>query len=445
MSPEQRELEPPWPSARLAWFVVVLLWLAFSLLFIDRLVLALLVEPIKADLGLTDTEIGFLQGFAFSLFYVVLGLPVGRLADRYSRRMIITSGMLIWSATTALCGLTRSFSQLFLARAGVAVGEATLTPAAWSLIADYFPREKLGRAIATYQSGAFVGAGIAFLTGGAVIALVMNSHGISLPGFGLLKPWQVTFLVIGIPGVLFALLMALIREPVRRGRADGSAASQTVRAAIAYGWERARLYGPHFIAFPLLTAPAVINATWAPTYFSRVLGLPVPSAARFLGLALLLASPFGVYAAGRAVDYLHRRHVADGTLRVSITAGVALLPCAVGALWSGSLVQSQWVFPLLVLFSTMPAAVAPTVLQLMTPNHLRGQMSAAYLISLNLLAAGLAPTAVGFVTTHVLRDDLAVGRSMALVDVSAVAIGLALLLLRRRAFHGELSRQGAGT
>ena len=161
--------DQPWPSSGKAWYAVGILVIAFIFSFVDRIIIALLVEPIKRDLGVSDFGIGMLQGLAFAVFYALVGIPIGRWADRRSRRWIIGVGIFLRSVMTATCGLARNFWHLFLARVGVGVGQAALSPAAYSMIADYFPKEKLGRALGVYQAGAFVGAGIAFLVGGLVI------------------------------------------------------------------------------------------------------------------------------------------------------------------------------------------------------------------------------------------------------------------------------------
>ena len=160
---EASPAEAPYPSGRVAWYAVSVLLIAYTIAFIDRTILSLLVGPIQADLGIGDTAMGLLHGIAFALFYCLLGLPIAWLSDRYSRRWIIAVGMALWSFMTALCGFAQSFVQLFLARMGVGVGEATLSPAAYSMIADLFPSNRLGRAMGVYSSGVFFGAGIAFL------------------------------------------------------------------------------------------------------------------------------------------------------------------------------------------------------------------------------------------------------------------------------------------
>jgi MFS family permease len=193
------------------WYVVCVLTLAYVVSFLDRQILALMVEPIKHDLGLTDTQMSLLMGLAFGIFYTLMGVPLGRLADRTSRRALIATGVGVWCLMTASCGLARSFGQLFVARIGVGVGEAALTPAAISMISDYFPRQKRGRAIGFYNMGVSLGAGTAMVLGGVVISYVMSAAPVELPGVGELKSWQLVFMLVGLPGLAIVALMSTIR------------------------------------------------------------------------------------------------------------------------------------------------------------------------------------------------------------------------------------------
>ncbi len=211
-------MDPPYPSAKYSWYVVTVLMLAYVFAFLDRQIIALLVDPIKRDIGVTDFQMSLLLGPAFAFFYVTLGIPVGRLADRRSRRTIIGIGIAIWSVMTAACGLAKTFTHLFLARIGVGVGEATLQPCATSVISDYFPREKRGRAISVYSMVLGIGAGLAFVLGGQVVAAVIDGPSIALPLIGEIYNWQIVFLIVGLPGLLVAGLMFTVKEPHRRDR-----------------------------------------------------------------------------------------------------------------------------------------------------------------------------------------------------------------------------------
>ena len=205
-----------WPPAPAAWYAVGLLFVAYTFSFVDRFILTLLIEPIKQDFNLSDTGVSLLVGFAFVIFYTFLGIPIGRLADRVNRRNLIVAGITLWSCMTALCGMARGFGSLFVARVGVGVGEAALSPAAYSMIADLFPPKKLGRALSVYTAGAFVGVGLALIVGGLVVQSVISSPDITLPIIGEVRSWQVPFFIVGLPGLLVAALMYTVKEPVRR-------------------------------------------------------------------------------------------------------------------------------------------------------------------------------------------------------------------------------------
>ena len=182
------------------WYVVAICMVAYIFSFVDRQILALMIEPIKHDLQLSDTQFSLLHGLAFSLFYAFMGMPIALLADRFSRPRIIAIGVAFWSLATAVCGLSRNFTQMFLARIGVGIGEAALSPATYSMLSDMFPREKLGRAVAIYSIGSFIGGGVAFLIGGYVIDLLKNLDSVTVPLLGSMRPWQVTFFLVGLPG-----------------------------------------------------------------------------------------------------------------------------------------------------------------------------------------------------------------------------------------------------
>jgi MFS family permease len=208
--------EPGYPRPAYAWYVVVILFLAFTVSYIDRQIISLLVDPIKADLGISDTQIGLLQGFAFTVFYTFAGIPLGRLADRKNRKIIITVGMFLWSLMTAACGLAKTFTHLFIARVGVGIGEASLSPAANSMITDYFPKDKRGKPVALYFMGVYVGVGLSFILGGMVISWVASTGEVVLPLVGELSAWQLTFMIVSIPGLLLVCLMPPHRKIGRR-------------------------------------------------------------------------------------------------------------------------------------------------------------------------------------------------------------------------------------
>ena len=212
----EQQQEKQYPSAAYAWYLVIVLTIAYIVSFVDRYVLGLLAEPIKADLGLTDTQLGLLGGFAFALFYATMGLPLGYLADRKRRTTLLAIGITVWSVATTISGLAKNFYHLFFVRMAVGAGEATLGPCAMSMISDSFPREKRGKPIAFYSAALSLGAGIASLVSATVLTWAKSVPEISVPLLGPVEPWRFTFFVVGIPGILLALLMFTIREPIRQ-------------------------------------------------------------------------------------------------------------------------------------------------------------------------------------------------------------------------------------
>ncbi|MFM7120867.1 MAG: MFS transporter, partial [Gammaproteobacteria bacterium] len=262
--------ENGWPAPRLAWYALALLSLAYVLSYLDRILINLLIEPIQAQFDINDTQFGMLQSLAFGIFYTVMALPLGRLADARDRRLIVAGGIALFSLFTALSGLARSYMQLFFARVGVGVGEASLTPSAYSLLSDYFPPERLGRAIGIFTMSAFVGTGLAYIGGGAVVEWLAKLDAFELPGFGTLQPWQLTFVLIGIPGLLLAPVMLTMREPRRRGVQKTEPAP--LSEVLAELRKRRRTLVFMFAGFSMVTFSSYASAVWTPAFFIRTYG-----------------------------------------------------------------------------------------------------------------------------------------------------------------------------
>ena len=413
---------PAWPGAGRAWYALSILVIAFNFSFMDRIIIALLVEPIKQDLAITDFGIGLLQGLAFAIFYALVGIPIGWLADRHSRRNIITAGIFLWSLMTAACGLAKSFFTLFLMRVGVGVGEAALSPSAYSMIADLFPREKLGRALGVYQAGALFGAGIAFLAGGIVIKILSAMGSVDFPVIGLMKPWQMAFMVVGLPGVLIALLMLTVKEPARRGKLEGHDDGIPLRQVAGNVKTNGRLFASLFAGFALMAVPLTTFITWVPAYMSRVHDYTRADSGFTLGLILVIFSPAGVCFGGWLIDKLHHRGYTDATFRVGLLSAAMLLPLVFFAtMLTNSSVTIVLLCPF-VFFASMPIAAAPATLQLFVPNQMRAQLSALWMLALNILSTTAGPTLVGFITEYVLHDEMAVGASVALVNCLSILL-----------------------
>jgi len=415
------------------WYAVFILLLAYILSFVDRIIMSLLVIPIQSDLGISDTQMGLLMGLAFAIFYVAIGIPIAKLSDQKSRRIIVSIGIFLWSVMTAACGLAKSFAHLFIARVGVGVGEATLSPAAYSMIADYFSENKLGRAIAVYQSGALFGGGLAFIIGGIVVNFAVNADSITLPIIGVLKPWQIAFIVVGLPGVLMALVMLTVKEPRRTGMKEEFGKSVSVRDTVIFVVTNWKVYMAVFVGFGMLAIPITTVFTWFPTYLQRVHEATIAESGRVLGLILFFLSSSGVLFGGWLVDYLKSKNYQDSFFRVGLMAAVLPVPFS---LFVSSLTNLDTTIALLcpfVFFASMPLAVGPIVLQIISPNQLRAQMAAIYMLFMNLLTAAIATTGVGFITDYLLHNDLAVGQSITIVNL--ISAPLAFISLAYGLFH----------
>ena len=430
--------DPPWPAPGYAWYVVAILTLAYTVSFIDRQILNLLVQPIRADLGISDTQISLLQGIAFAIFYSVLGVPIARLADRGNRRNIIAAGIFLWCLMTAACGLARNFLQLFIARIGVGVGEAALSPPAYSMIADYFPPDRLARATGTYALGVYSGAGIAMLVGGAVINAISQAGPIDVPLVGSLRPWQMAFIAVGLPGLLVGGLMFTIKEPLRRGTSktiESQAGRVTLRQAVQFLLTKWQFFLSIFVGLSMIGMVIIAILSWTPTYFIRLHGWTAGDVGFRYGMVLLLFGTSGSVIGGLIADWLRARGHSNGILLTTVGVSLIALPCAVAM---PLMSQDIWSFALLVPVTFLlasPVGLTAAAVQLVTPNRMRAQVTAVYFLVVALIGSGFGPLTVALCTDFVFGDDMAVGKSLALV--SAVLTPLGVLSLWWGAGHRD--------
>jgi MFS family permease len=412
-------------SLAYAWYVVAVLMVAYVFSFIDRQILNLLVGPIRADLGISDTQMSLLMGFSFALFYTICGIPIGRLADSKSRRSIIAVGIFFWSLMTAACGTAKSYWQFFLYRMGVGVGEATLSPSAYSLIADYFPKESRATAISVYSMGIYIGSGLAFLLGGLVIQFA-GQDDVTLPLVGATRPWQLIFFILGIAGILFTFAMYTVREPARQGL-SGATAGVPLGTVFAYMKQNRRAVLCHNFGFALMAFTAYGAAAWIPTFFIRHHGWTAAEIGMAYGTVIMTFGTLGIVAGGRLSDWLARRGHEDANMRVGLLAAVCGIPSGIAFPLVPDANLAVAMVAISTVFLSMPFGVAPAAVQEMMPNDMRGQASAVYLFVVNLIGLGVGPTAVALATDYVFKSDAAVGYSLLLVG--SVAQAGALLLL----------------
>jgi MFS family permease len=425
-----------YPSPFRAWYLVILLTIAYVFSFVDKYLPALLIEPIKSDLGASDTQMGLLLGPAFAVLYATLGLPLGWLADRVRRNSLVAAGVALWSLATASSGLAKNFTHLLLARIGVGVGDAALAPGALSLISDSFPPAKRGRPVALYIAAQSFGAGIAMLGGGAVLAWATTQSVIVLPLVGIVTPWQFTFLTVGLPGVLVALLLLVAREPAREPASSPSAAGGISMAdTLAWLRFRWRTFGSLTALVCVMTIVAY-SQNWYAALFQRNWGWDITRYATWSGLALIIVGPVVVNVTGWWCDRLLGQGRRDGPLSVVITGTVLLLPPGIIAplMPTGELAFGVWLLNLCGL--SMVSAAAPVALLAITPGEMRGQVSALFYMVIMLSGLVAGPLAVG-----VFNDQLFTGQRLdlacALVPVIVGLPGLALVRFTRRHYTAE--------
>jgi MFS family permease len=433
--------EDPFPRPAYAWYVVAVIFVSGSFAFVDRIVVSLVTPALQADLGLSDTQLGLLQGLAFALFYTFFGVPLGIVADRWNRKRLLTIGISVWSVMTALCGVTRSFGSLFLTRLGVGAGEATLNPCVTSLISDYFPQRVRPRAIAGYVMGQGFGHGLTYVFGGMLLGWLTTRGGISLPALGAIKPWQAMFLIVGTAGLIPALLFAFtVREPKRRevaNKAHGRASASEVRVFMRKN--RATLICHHLgIALTIMTAYGFGN--WMPTFFLRVHNWTPQRFSVLYGSINIVLGIVAPLASGWLAGWLKERGMIDASWRIALAGAIGCTLCGALAPLMPTPELSLTVYVLAGLFASPPAVLALVAISEFVPNEMRGVITGVYFLIVGLLASGLGPFAVGAATDHLFHDKASIGRSLTLVSFVTGLPAVLLLTFGLKSFRQSLAR-----
>ncbi len=432
-----------YPAPAYAWYVVVILTIAYMFSFLDRQILNLLVEPIRADLDISDTQMSLLQGLAFGIFYTLLGIPIGRLADRRSRRGIIAIGITIWCLMTTACGLAKDFTQLFLARVGIGVGEATLNPSAFSLISDYFPREKRARPMSFYNMGVSLGAGIAMVLGGKIISWVYTQPQLDLPIVGELFHWQTVFIMVGLPGLLIAVLMITVREPERKdkislGDANDSTDGIPIRDAAAFLWERRSTYATLFLGMSVVTIIGYGYFSWIPAMFMRTWGWSISQIAYVYGMVILIIGPLAVNFGGWLAEHWYNKGKRAAHMQVTLLGALILVPASVLV----PLMPSPELAVLMLIPATIggaiPTATAAAALMMIVPNQLRAQTTAIYYFVINVLGLTLGPLMIALCTDRLFGDDSMLRYSISIVSGCAGILALGFLVVNIPHFRASV-------
>lgn len=407
-------------------YLIFILLLAYTFSFIDRQILSLLVEPMKRDLQISDTEMSLLQGLSFALFYTIMGLPLGRLADRKSRRGLIAGSIFLWSLMTAACGLAKNYWALFFARMGVGVGEAGLSPAAYSLIADSVEKKHLAKAISIYTMGIYLGGGMALIVGGMVIQWAAEFSTITLPFIGEIYAWQAVFIAVGLPGILLVPLLFTLKEPKRT---KAQSVEIPVSDVVKYFKENKKTILLHNFGAALASIAGYGALAWVPSYLIRVHGMTGGDVGLAFGLIVLFCGAGGVLTGGAIADKLFKKGQVDAKIRVAMWAMlIGIIPTILYPIIPDLTIVLVFL-AISTFFANFMMGLGPAAMQEIVPANMRGQFSALYLFIVNLIGLGLGPTLVALSTDYIFGSPADVGYSLLFVTGIAMA-GSAILLGR---------------
>lgn len=415
-----------------AWYVALMLGMGFLLSIGDRYILGVVIEDVKRDLALTDTQLGILGGPSFVLLFLVASIPFGRLADSWNRKLIVSLGLAGWSLATVACGFANSFTQLLMARLAIGLGEASLMPCAMSLIVAYFSRDQLSRGLALYSIGASLGRFSAFVGGGFLLGWLSVQGGLHLQALGYFKPWQGVFMIAGAIGLGVALMFLLtVREPPRRGPPAGRG---DFKAGLAFFWENRRAYLSIFVPFGMANGLAVVLAAWSVSFFLRRYELPVATTSALMGIIGLVIGTSANIAGGWLNDHVRKRGVAgpQPVVLAVVLAISAVCVCLFTVMPTVPLAIA--VYCVAYFFITLSSPTALTGVQLPTPDRFRGVMSSLFLIVYSALGSGVGPLLVGIYGDYYFHSEKMLGPSIMMTAGTLALVGIPLALLGRRQF-----------
>lgn len=410
---------------------------AYVLSFVDRQILALLIGPVKADLGLSDFQFALLNGLAFALLYSILGLPIASLSDRVPRPPIIVAGIIIWSMATIGCGFSQNFWQLFLSRMFVGIGEAALVPAVYSFLADIVPSERLGRTLALFSLGSFIGSGLAFLCGGILIALLHENgawHGVAT--------WKLCFMIVGLPGLPLALLIiCCIKEP---GPRPVATTRSGVAASFQYFLSRWRFFTLHFLGYSATAIILFSLMSWTPALLMRDRHFSRETVGVVMGIIAILCGCGGAYTSGRLIDALFMRGNTDAAARVGICGALAVPLFFLPSLYVGNTVICVILLAFAFFFASFPMPPSALVVQQNVPKIMRAQFSAVLLFCNALIGLSGGSMLIGYLDDHVFTVANGITSSLAVVTTGAALVGAAFIATTRKELARAAYKAGYG-
>lgn len=425
-----------WPSPTRAWWALAVFAVTAILSYTDRNVLSILVDPIRADLNLSDVQVSLLQGFAFAIMYVFAGIPFGRLADTLPRKWVIVVGILAWSAATLVCGISYSFGALFIARMAVGVGEAALSPAAMSMISDYFPPARRGVAISVFMAGIMVGSGSAIAFGGGLLELTERGVFSSWPLVAELPSWRTVLVMLAFPGIAVACLLFTVREPMRRNRTGQAfTRSMPLKSVVKFFVDNRACLAPIYVAVAVLSIAEFSMLAWMPSLLSRKFGYPAGTIGATLGTAAMMAGLAGVLSGGLLNDWLLKRSGNRAPIGCALFLSIACV-AGTGVGFAPTAAHAIALFTLFFALSKAAEAIGVVTIQRIVPSDARGIGIALVSFGNILLGMGFGTWLTAYLTQDVYQDSTAVGISLTTVTMPA-AILVCFLFWRA---HGAVGR-----
>ena len=426
------------PPPRQAWYTVGVLAVITTFALLDQNILGLLIQQIKVDFQLSDSQAGLLLGPTQALFYALVAVPFSRYIDRWTSRWIWLGGLIVWSLATAATGLAQSFSQLFVARVAVGAGEAFNGPTAYSITADLFPRERLPRAVSALQIGSVAGGGLSLLLGGAIIWLVARVGSPDLPLIGVLRPWQVVLVGVGLPGLLISLLLLTVKEPPRRTRSaelDSAGFTKTIK----YLWLHFAVFGPLFIGLTLGSLD-VGSRQWGAAFFQRTYGWSPAQYGMASGVVSLVMMLAGLYLGANWAEWFQKRGDAAGAYRVILYTRMVAMPFAILMPMMPTPELALAFNAVAFLTLGMSGPMLNAVMLAITPNQIRGQVMTLYLFIYTVVGVGLAPWITGLTTDYVFTSPGDLRWSIVLLHVVFLPPALWVTWRGLKPFRAEVER-----
>ena len=425
-----------YPSRKTGYSAVIVMTLAQVFAFIDRQIPAMLVEPIKQDFSLNDSQIALLGGAAFSIFYAIMALPIGYAVDKYKRVNVLGTGIFVWSLMTTLAGLANSFGRLFGARIGVAVGEAVMAPVSVSLVSDYFPQNKQGKPMGIITAGVYIGIGATLIGGGYLIDYLTDIGGITIPGIGYFKPWQATFLVVGIPGILISFAAFMLHEPRRLGLSQTPEKDSKSINIFSHLIKNKSTLIPMFAGLIFMALIFYSFTFWAPSMMVRTHGLSLTEVGFSLGIITIISSILGTISSGAVVDYLRSRGRTDAPIRTAMFACIFAMPAICLAPLVENVVAAWMLIGIYLFFISSFAPIGLLAVSGVSSNEVKGQMAAVHAFLMMAFGLSLGPQITAFFTDFILQDESKLGLAVSLtgglvLPIAAVCFWMSLKRYRK--------------